>query len=307
MDTFELCREAFERASWSYRQSVDDLEFDLSRRLLPNRLCGDKLPDWLGPDERHVLNHIRGFSYAHIFLFVEEFIIQQTCSAALTYVQQDSDALAAMLRFSEEETKHQRMFARIKDLLSEALGFRPRELAGKEEVAQAINSRSSLAVFMVTLALEWLTQRHYVECFQPHEKELDAGFVRVFRLHWTEEAQHARMDTLQLRMLASTMETEELETSAAEFLELTDAIQRLLLEQDALDLASFEQALGRPFDPDQHSQLLAALNQEWLWTFLVSGLEHSAFQAVFHDVIPDQILNIDQVIARMDSFDWTST
>jgi hypothetical protein len=155
---------------------------------------------------------------------------------------------------------------------------------------------------MLILALEWLTQRHYVECFRDEEADLDGGFVRVFRLHWTEEAQHARLDAVQLRAMASSMAPEDIKASVAEFNGLLQAMAGLLRNQDELDLDSFERALGEPLSPARRKELLAALHEEWLWTFLVSGLEHASFQAVYGDVVPEGMQGVDDIIAGL----WTT-
>jgi len=299
MDSFELCRIASEKACWSFTEALDGLAFNFENRFLPARVCGEKLPGWLTTDQARTLNQVRGFSYAHIFLFVEQFVIQQTCTSATGYVHQDSEALSALLGFSNEEVKHQRMFVRMKNLMEEGLGFRPGELPDKEEVARHVCSHSPFAVYMLILALEWLTQRHYVECFRDEEADLDGGFVRVFRLHWTEEAQHARLDAVQIRALATTMSPSEIETSVGEFNGLLQAMAGLLRNQDELDLNSFEKAIGEPLSPGRRQELLAALHQEWLWTFLLSGLEHASFKAVYGDVVPKGMLGVDDLIANL--------
>jgi hypothetical protein len=299
MDTFEMCRIAAEKASWSYDESVSDLRFDFSKLFLPAGLCGSHLPKWLTPTARTALNHIRGFSYAHIFLFVEEIIIPQVCRAASNYIHSDSEALSALLRFTDEETKHQRMFVHVKSLIAEGLGFQPAELPNKEEVARTINRHSSFAVFLLTLALEWLTQRHYIECFQDMEDKLDSGFVKIFRLHWREEAQHARLDALELQALAQKMSHDEIKIGVDEFADICQNVKLLLREQDQLDLKSLEIALGETFEKPRRSELLNALHKEYLWVFLKSGLEHKSFKAVYKGVVPAGILGVDDIAKNL--------
>jgi hypothetical protein len=299
MDSFELCRAASEKANWSFDVSLGNLELDFSRRFLPSRLCGQEAPDWLSPQGRNLLNHIRGFSYAHLFLFVEEFIIQQTCNSATTFVHVDREALSALLKFTDEETKHQRMFLLVKNLVEAGLGFRPNELEGKESIARAICLHSPIAVYLLTLMIEWFTQRHYVECFKEAEADLDPGFVKVFRLHWTEEAQHARIDALLLRGLAQELSREELVTGFEEFVALTSVLDGLVGQQDALDIQTLETALGEDLTAHQRAELLGTLRKESRWTFLVSGLEHRSFQAVYNELLPDDRFAIEAVIEAL--------
>ncbi len=287
MDTFHKCRVASERVSWSFAAELGELSFDFTRPFLPQRICGSQLPSWLSDADRLTLNHIRAFSYAHLFIFVEEFIIKQTCDSATAYVHADSDALSALLNFANEETKHQRMFQVAKDLISEGLNCQPGELAGRVEAARSICSKSPFAVYLLILMIEWFTQRHYIECFSEEESGLDAGFVKMFRLHWTEEAQHARLDALELEALGSSMTADEIGTAIKEFQQLLGTLGGFIVQQDELDLATFEQVTNRTLPASEREQLLRALNSESSWTFIVSGLEHKAFQTVYHKVTPD--------------------
>ena len=299
VDTFELCRIASERAAWSFDEQFGSLELDFSKRFLPTRLCGQETPRWLSPEASSLLNHIRGYSYAHIFLFVEEFIIEQTCSTAVDYVHVDRNALSALLKFTDEETKHQRMFALVKQRIQDGLGFRPGELQDKEDVARAICANSPIAVYLVTLMIEWFTQRHYVECFESAETELDPGFVKVFRLHWTEEAQHARIDTLVLYALAEGLTDKNLETAFEEFTALVLQMDALIGQQDALDIQSLETALGTAFSESQRAALLAALRRESRWTYAQSGLEHRAFQATYNALRPSDRFSIEALLEKL--------
>lgn len=299
MDSFNKCRLASEKVAWSFEEVLSDLSFDFEKSFLPSMLCGKQLPAWMSRTEKRLLNQIRGYSYAHIFEFVEEFILWQTCQTATSYVHRDLDAVSAVLNFASEETKHQRMFVLVKSLLEEGLGFRPGELPDKETIARSICQHSPFAVYLLTLTIEWLTQRHYIECFSEEEASLDDGFVRIFRLHWTEEAQHARLDALELEALATTMSPEQIEVSVNEYVDMLILVKDLLARQDELDLESFEKALGRTLEGDKRQQLLQAMHREYLWTFIVSGLEHKAFQLTYDKLVPDYMGSVLELSARL--------
>jgi len=234
-----------------------------------------------------LLNQIRGYSYAHLFEFIEQFIVFQACETASGYVHQDSDAVGAVLNFANEETKHQRMFVLVKSLIEEGFGFRPAALPDKEGFAREICQRSAFAVYLMTLMLEWLTQRHYIECFNRNEARVDPGFVRVFRLHWTEEAQHARIDTLELEALAATMTDGEIRDAVDEFVDMLRTLSDVVQTQDQMDLETFERAIGRSFPAGKREDLLRAMHKEYLWAFIVSGLEHRAFQRTYTALVPE--------------------
>lgn len=299
MDTFQKCRLASEKVAWNFQAEFGDLQFDFGRRFLPTRLCGAELPSWLSPERLRDLNQLRGYSYAHLFGFVEEFIIHQTCTSATEHMHADGDALSALLNFANEETKHQRLFETAKDLIASAVGFRPPELPGKVDVARAICGHSPFAVYMLTLMIEWLTQRHYIECFHEEETDLDPGFVRIFRLHWTEEALHARIDALELQALASSLPPAEIEAAIGEFVNLVHILADIVRGQDRLDIAAFERRTGDELSADHRAELLAALHRESIWIYILSGLEHRAFRSVFSRVVPPEMVSIELLSERI--------
>lgn len=286
MDSYRKCLLASEKAAWSFQEALGDLSFDHDNSFLPRALCGKQLPAWLAQDEVRLLNQIRGYSYAHLFEFIEQFIVFQACETASGYVHQDSDAVGAVLNFANEESKHQRMFVLVKTLLEEGFGFRPAALPDKEGFARQICQRSAFAVYLMTLMLEWLTQRHYIECFNRDQARVDPGFVRVFRLHWTEEAQHARIDTLELEALATTMTEGEIRDSVDEFVDMLRTLSDVVQTQDQMDLETFESAIGRSMPASKREELLRAMHREYLWAFIVSGLEHRAFQRTYTELVP---------------------
>jgi hypothetical protein len=144
---------------------MGDLTLDFDRRFLPKGLCGQNYPAWLTAEQSLLLNQIRGYSYAHLFVFIEQFIVQQTHMSAADYMHVDSEALSTMLKFADEELKHQRMFERLKDLIEEGLAFRPNELAGKETLAEEVCSKAPMAVYLVILSASRKMSRPWTQAF----------------------------------------------------------------------------------------------------------------------------------------------
>ena len=86
-------------------------------------------------------------------------------------------------------------------------------------VAGKVLSHHPLAVALVTLHLEWMTQRHYVESIR-EDREIDPLFMSLLKHHWMEEAQHAKIDMLIVEALASQCSRQEAEQAAEEYLEI---------------------------------------------------------------------------------------
>ena len=298
MDTFGSCRKASDKAAWLLEEAVAGLDFDFSRRFVPLRICGHEVPAWMTEAEQLKLNQLRGYSYAHLFLVVEEFIIEQTCATANKYVHVDSDAVSAIIKFADEELKHQRLFSEMKTRLVHGFGFTPVGVTNKEELARRVCGHSGFAVYLLCLVLEWLTQRHYLECYQDEEKHLDQSFVNVFRLHWVEEVQHARLDAILLSEMAAKMSEDDLNAALVEFRNLIHLLAEVLAQQNECDVENFERLCG-PLSPSQREELLEQMRTDWIWTFLVSGLEHKGFQVVYGRVYPDRMRVLEEIVASL--------
>ena len=83
----------------------------------PSRSCPSGSPassaiGCLSDNEKLMLNQIRGNSYCHIFAFVEEYIVPLVVDRARADVYGDETRLWSLLRFAEEEVKHQEMLRR---------------------------------------------------------------------------------------------------------------------------------------------------------------------------------------------------
>lgn len=296
MNEYAVCLKASLRSHWSLEDAVSRLNFDFSRHFLPARIFGAEGLEFLSPDERRLLNQIRGFSYAHLFLFVEEYIILQVQKQARQHEPGAAEATQALLRFAEEEAKHQALFHAMKARLLAGLGPCG-AIPGMTEVAQFIVSKPPLAVMLLTSMLEWITQRHYLECFKDN-RGLDPAFAEVFRLHWVEEAQHARLDTLEIQALSAGASAAEREAAVDVLIELLGAVDGLLAQQVELDLGSWEARVGRTLGPEERARLVRDQHAASRWTFISSGLEHRVFQRIVSEVSPAGASKLEAVARR---------
>ena len=105
-------------------------------------------------------------------------------------------ALEALVRFSDEELKHQELFRRIDDLIGETLPAGYRFDVDPDAVAGVVLGKSTWAVLALTLDIELFTQLHYRQSIEP-DGELSELFKDVFLYHWKEESQHAILDELE--------------------------------------------------------------------------------------------------------------
>ena len=271
--TYQECLDNSKRVSWLEDDVLADKNFDFSKRFLPNRLTGVDEIGCLNENEKLQLNQIMGNGYCHIFAFVEEFIIPTVTEEAMKDVYGDEVRARSLLRFAEEELKHQELFRKSVELFGQGFGSECGLIPGREEVAKAVRSKSKLAVMILTAIIEWFTQLHYIEHVRD-DSDLDGLFRDLLRFHWMEEAQHAKLDTLLIGEEAEHLTLEERETAIDEVLELGGAIDGLLAQQIGLNIEALEKVTGRTFTAAEKEEITTKTQRAWRWTFLVSGLEH---------------------------------
>ena len=271
--TYQECLDISKRVSWLEDDVLADKTFDFSKRFLPNRLTGVDEIGCLNDNERLQLNQIMGNGYCHIFAFVEEFIIPTVTEEAMKDVYGDEVRARSLLRFAEEELKHQELFRRSVELFGQGFGSECSLIPGREEVAAVVRSKSKLAVMILTAIIEWFTQLHYIEHVQDNS-DLDGLFRDLLRYHWMEESQHAKLDTLLIGEVAEQLTLEERETAIDEVLELGGAIDGLLAQQIGLNIDALERVTGRTFTEAEKEEITTNTQRAWRWTFLVSGLQH---------------------------------
>ena len=54
--------------------------------------------------------------------------------------------------------------------------------------------------------------------------------------------------------------------------------------------------LDHSYNETHRNELFLALNKEFLWTFILSGLNHEAFQGLYKKLIPSSALQLNQII-----------
>ncbi len=271
--TYQDCLDNFNQVSWREDDVLAGKNFDFSKRFLPNKLTGVDEIGCLNDDEKRQLNQIMGNGYCHIFAFVEEFIVPTIMEEAMNDVYGDEVKIRSLMRFAEEELKHQELFRRSIGLFGQGFGSECGLIPGREEVANVVRSKSKLAVLILTSVIEWFTQLHYIEHVRD-DSDLDGLFRDLLRFHWVEEAQHAKMDMLLIGELAENLAPEERETAIDEVIELGGAIDGLLAQQIGLNIEALEKVTGRTFTAAEKEEITTKTQRAWRWTFLVSGLEH---------------------------------
>lgn len=265
--------------NWTVDEVLGCRELNFKKPFLPESLAGTAELTFLNTQEKLLLNHIRAYSYAHMFRYVEGFIVPEIVKQAQQHVAKDEDALAALLNFCSEELKHRALFSELMQRFNgTAIADAP--LLGKQENLQALlDELNPLAPLLLTLCIEVFTQVHYLEAFRT-DVTLDPIYSDVFRSHWLVETFHAQLDTLEILALAKCMNDRQISDAMTDLGTLLTAYNTLLCEQAQLDIATFEDNLPQRLSRNNRSEIERVQIRSFQWTFLVSGLEHKQFQNV---------------------------
>src|SRR5262245_14083886 len=92
------------------RDLMQGRDFDFSKKFLPDGLSRIDRLAFLTPNEARLLSQIQGRTYAYIFGLIERFISTKMLDQGRGYALGDQSAFEALVRFSNEEIKHQELF-----------------------------------------------------------------------------------------------------------------------------------------------------------------------------------------------------
>src|SRR5262245_18823993 len=122
IDQYARCIAASKRVRWSTEEDViRNRTFDTRQKFLPDGLSKVKDFDFLTDGEQRYLSQIQGRTYANIFGLVERYINAKVLEISRDHWFGDQTALEALVRFSDEELKHQELFRRIEKLAGDRM------------------------------------------------------------------------------------------------------------------------------------------------------------------------------------------
>lgn len=281
--TYGGCIEQSYRINWKIKDVLGSLEFDLDRPWLPAALSGGGGIFCLNPEEKRKLTQVEMGAYSHLFAFVETFIAPLMADLALDSQGVNGEAFEALTNFASEEVKHIHLFREVARRVDVKLGFPLKLVTGQTEVAHAVLSKNKGAVLLLTSAIEWFTQHHYLSSMSQSD-ELDPLTREIFRCHWMEEAQHARLDHLEALRLFKEMTTVERQEAIEDLIWLLVAVDGLLEQQAILDVTNLSRHLDRVFTDQEWNELLVGLLRAKRHCFIESGVTHPNFLELFLSV-----------------------
>jgi len=269
---------ASQRAAWQIEDIIGPgHDLDFSRPFLPEALARTAQEAGLSVEERRVLNQIRGHEYLSIFGLVEEFILPFVIDHARPMLGGEDYRTRALLNFAAEEAKHIQLFRQFHAAFTRSFDTECAVIGPAEAIASEVLRHDPLAVALLILHIEWMTQRHYVDCVRD-DQGIDPLFASLLRHHWMEEAQHARLDTLMVEALAEGRSEPGVAEAIDGYLAIGGFIDDGLKAQSALNLDALERHTRHVLTGAARDELLARQHQAARWTYLGSGMTHPRFR-----------------------------
>ena len=292
--------ESSKRVRWDIEKDViRGRRFDTAHKFLPEGLSLASAFTTLSPGERRFVSQIQGRTYANIFGLVERFINAKVLELSHDHWFGDQTALEALVRFSDEELKHQALFRRIDAMIGDVLPSGYRFDVDANAVAHAVLGKSTWAVLALTLDIELFTLLHYTQSIAP-DAELSEIFKDVFLFHWKEESQHAILDELELVRIDAELTPEGRDIAVNELIQLVAAVDGILQVQASNDAGYFVTACGRPVDEAEARTIEAAFLKAYRWQYIHSGAQHQRFGKVLGSLITEkQGLRIQSALATL--------
>ena len=289
-EQYERCIAASKRVRWEIDEDViRGRQFDRAHKYLPDSLSLVNELEFLDEADGRYLSQIQGRTYAYIFGLVERFINAKVLELSRKHWFGDQRALEALVRFSDEELKHQELFRRIEKMVADTLpgGYRP--AGDPDDVARLVMSKSTWAVLALTCHIELFTQAHYRHSIEP-DADLSALYKDVFLYHWKEESQHAIIDEIEWRQEHAQMTEAERDQAVDQFIELVCAVDGLLQAQAAADAEYFAGSCTADLSADQHKAVGALLLKAYRWQYIFSGAQDPRFLQVLGSLTTEQQL-----------------
>ncbi|MGD8854596.1 MAG: hypothetical protein PVI28_19695 [Gammaproteobacteria bacterium] len=297
-DRYASCIRASRRIRWDIDKDVlREKNFYFSEKFLPDSISRVDELDFLDPTKRTALSQIQGRTYANMFGLVERFICAKIMEVSRDHWLGSQIALESLVRFCDEELKHQELFRRIELMIGNAMPAGYRFPTDPNELARIVLEKCNWAVLALICLIELFTQAHYKESIAP-DSNLAPLFKDVFLYHWREESQHAIMDEMEWQRENHKLTDSDRDQGMDDLLDLVTAIDRLLHRQANDDVRYLIDILGRSFEPEEIDRLRSTVLAAYRWQYIESGTGHPRFRTILSGMLnPAQANRIEAALA----------
>ncbi|HTP98812.1 MAG TPA: hypothetical protein VMN56_05755 [Casimicrobiaceae bacterium] len=295
---YAKCIEVSKRIRWDIdRDVIRGRQFDFGKKFMPDGLSKIDELSFMRPAEARFLSQVQGRTYANMFALVERYIGAKTIEIGKGYALDDQVALEALVRFADEEIKHQLLFRRLERMAAAGMPagyvFQPDPNA----VAEVVLAKSTWAVLGLTLDIELFSQAHYRSSIEP-DGNLSELWKDVFLFHWKEESQHAIMDEIEWRREHAKLGERQRDQGVDDLIELVGAVDGICKAQADADAAYFVRAAGPTYTAVETTVIQDLLLRAYRWQYIVSGAQEPRFVEVLSSLVtPAQMERIGKALA----------
>lgn len=295
---YAKCIEVSKRVRWDIDTDViKGRSFDYAQKFLPDGLSKlDSLDFLLSADERRLMGQIQGRTYAYLFGLVERFINAKILELGSQLWSVNQVVLQALVRFSDEELKHQELFRRVEAMIEHDMPPGYVRTADPNVVAAAVLSKSTWSVLALTCHIELFTQEHYKQSIEA-DPSLSPLYKDIFMFHWREESQHAILDELEWRRENARLSDAERDAAVDDLISLVSAVDGILQAQAKAD-ADYFFGMVPTIVEDAKRSLADATLGAYRWQYIASGVSAPRFQALLEEfTTPEQRARIGTALA----------
>jgi hypothetical protein len=287
MNRYARCVDISKRVRWDIDGDViRGRTLDRTRKFLPDGLSLVDELEFLNSDEQRFMSQVQGRTYANLFGLIERYINAKILELSQDHVFGDQVALEALVRFSDEELKHQELFRRIEQLAAVDMPPGYKVVADPNDVARVVLSKSTWAVLALTCHIEIFTLVHYKKSIEP-EADLSELWKDVFLFHWKEESQHAVIDELEWRRKDAALTAEERDAGVTDLIDLVVAVDGILQAQAAADADYFIDVTDRTFSDAEEKAIRDGMLKAYRWQYIVSGVQDGRFLGALTSMITE--------------------
>jgi hypothetical protein len=283
--SYAKCIEVSKRVRFDIdRDVIRAREFDFRAKFLPDGLSKVRELAFLGSEEKRLFSQVQGRTYANMFGLVERFIGPKMLQASTDHWLGDQTAFEALVRFTEEELKHQELFRRIERM--SAAGMAPGYvfLPQPNEVAAVVLGKHSWAALALICHIELFVLAHYREAIEP-DAELSPLWKDVFTFHAREESQHALIDELEWQREDAKLSAAERDTAVDDLIALVGAVDGILQTQAKADSSYFLSVCSRSFSATQAMAIGRTMLAAYRWQYIVSGVQDERFRKILGGMV----------------------
>jgi len=295
---YSRCIEVSRRVRWDIdRDVIRNRTLDVSRNFLPDGLCRPERLPALDHEERRFFSQVQGRTYANMFGLVERFIAPKVMEISREHWLGDQTAFEALVRFTDEELKHQELFRRIERMMAEAMPAGYAFLPQPNDVARAVLGKSTWAVLALICHIELFVLAHYRSSIEG-AGELCPLWKDVFLYHAREESQHAILDELEWMRENARLGAAERDQGVSDLIELVAAVDGILRIQAEADAAYFLAHCGATASAAGGAAVREAFLSAYRWQYIGSGVQEPRFREILGAMItPAQAERIGAALA----------